>query len=236
MIQEIAYSYHDLIIDRNYLASMLGFSDGILPEPFNEYLEEAIYEVPNLCDIRGAFYLSEKCSFYPDYSKVIVDDIQFEIGKTLAKELRNSTGFALYICTAGMGIGEESQMLLAGDNPVLGYVYDVLGSMIVEAATDLLQNEIRNISIAQGLKITNRYSPGYCKWSVSDQHKLFSFFPSDCCGIKLTESALMYPIKSVSGIIGIGPEVEYREYTCDLCNQVDCFHRNYQLSKLNEKK
>jgi hypothetical protein len=63
---------------------------------------------------------------------------------------------------------------------------------------------------------------------VADQHKLFSFFPANCCGISLTDSALMHPIKSVSGIIGLGKEVKFREYTCDLCSQVECFHRNHQ--------
>ena len=113
----------------------------------------------------------------------------------------------------------------------LGYVFDILGSMIVETATDQLQNEIRKIANDMDMAITNRYSPGYCKWSVADQHKLFSFFPPNCCGISLTDSALMYPIKSVSGIIGLGKEVKFREYTCDLCSQVDCFHRAHQHKK-----
>ncbi|MCK7538940.1 MAG: hypothetical protein MZV63_52410 [Marinilabiliales bacterium] len=47
--------------------------------------------------------------------------------------------------------------------------------------------------------ITNRFSPGYCGWDVAEQHKLFSFFKDNFCGITLTESALMNPVKSVSG-------------------------------------
>jgi hypothetical protein len=107
-------------------------------------------------------------------------------------------------------------------------VFDLLGSMIVESAADLLQAEIQRMALSEGLLITNRYSPGYCNWSVADQHKLFSFFPDNCCGIRLTDSALMHPIKSVSGIIGIGPDVSFREYTCNLCSQVDCFHRSHR--------
>jgi len=232
MIQKVSYSFEDLELDINYLAAMLGFADGILPEPFNEYLDLALNEAPALCDICGAYYFSEQSSFSADSRYLTVDGIQFDIGKTLAKELRNSTNFALFICSAGKDLSEQSQMLLGGENPVLGYIYDSLGSMIVEAATDLLQNEIKRQTNNQGLKITNRYSPGYCKWSVADQHKLFSFFPKGCCGINLTESALMYPIKSVSGIIGIGPKVKYRAHTCELCAQADCFHRNFQHNKV----
>ena len=142
--------------------------------------------------------------------------------------MRNATSVAFFICTAGEGIGRRPQELLMGDDPVLGYVFDLLGSMIVESAADQLQLEIKRIALSEGLQITNRYSPGYCKWNVADQHKLFSFFPPNCCGIKLTDSALMHPIKSVSGIIGIGADVSFREYTCNLCNQVDCIQRNHQ--------
>jgi hypothetical protein len=231
MIHEFVFSFNELSLDRQYISAISGFPEGILPEPFEEYVAEAFHEAETIRDIRGAFCLSEAIEFSPDRSKLIVDGIEFEIGKTLAKEFRNSTGLALFICTAGQRISHRSQELLTGENPVLGYVFDILGSMIVETATDRLQMKIRQIATKKKLEITNRYSPGYCKWSVADQHKLFSFFPSNCCGISLTNSALMHPIKSVSGIIGMGKEVKFREYTCDLCSQVDCFHRAYQHKK-----
>ena len=227
MIHTVAYSFGELTLDRNYLSAMLGFPDGVLPEPFDQYVADAIQEAEALCDIRGAFCFPQNSEFIAKNSCISVDGIEFGIGKTVAKELRNSTSVALFICTAGEGISGHSKELLTGENPVLGYVFDVLGSMIVETAIDQLQKEIRQIALSQDLSITNRYSPGYCKWSVADQHKLFSFFPPNSCGISLTDSALMYPIKSVSGMIGLGKEVKYREYTCDLCSQVECFHRNH---------
>lgn len=227
MIHEISYSFGELTLDKNYLSAMLGFPDGVLPEPFDQYVAEAIQEAESLCDITGAFCFPEKSEFIANNSMISIDGIKFGIGKTVAKELRNATSVALFICTAGKGISQRSQELLTSENPVLGYVFDVLGSMIVESATDQMQKEIKRIANSEDLSITNRYSPGYCKWSVADQHKLFSFFPPNCCGISLTDSSLMYPIKSVSGIIGLGIEVKYREYTCDLCSQAECFHRNY---------
>lgn len=233
MVQEYDYQFNELTIDHQYLSAMLGFPDGDLPEPFNEYVLEAYTQAPALCNIRGAYCISDKSSFVPGYGHIRVDGREFEIGKTVAKELRNSTAVALFICTAGEQISRRSSELLKGENPVLGYVYDVLGSIIVEAATNLLQREIRINAAINGFNITNRYSPGYCKWSVADQHKLFSFFPAGCCGITLTDSALMSPVKSVSGIIGVGQDVIFRDYTCDLCNMTDCFHRNHHRNSLN---
>ena len=232
MIEERTYSFNELTIDKGYLSSMLGFPDGILPEPFDAYVAEAFDKAESLCNIQGAYCFSQKSAFTSGYNHIIVDGIEFGIGKTVAKELRNSTSVAFFICTAGERLSQISASLLKGDNPVLGYVYDLMGSMIVEAATDLLQEEVKQNALIRGLAITNRYSPGYCKWSVADQHKLFSFFPPKCCDICLTDSALMSPVKSVSGIIGIGEHVKYRDYTCDLCTIADCFHRAHHRNAL----
>ncbi|HLP74716.1 MAG TPA: vitamin B12 dependent-methionine synthase activation domain-containing protein, partial [Bacteroidales bacterium] len=106
-----------------------------------------------------------------------------------------------------------------------GYIFDVAGSEIVEAATDLLQEDLRKSAEKEGLKITNRYSPGYCGWDVAEQHKLFTLLPGNYCGIKLTPSALMDPVKSVSGIIGIGKSVRNNPYTCKMCDMKDCIYR-----------
>jgi hypothetical protein len=227
MIREIFFSLDELTLDIEYLSALLGFPDGDLPEPFGEYVSQALHEAESLCEIRGAFHFSENIEFSANNNHILVGGLEFGTGKTVTKELRNATSAAFFICTAGEGISRRSQDLLKCDNPVLGYVFDLLGSMIVESATDLLQAEIKQMALSEGLQITNRYSPGYCKWSVADQHKLFSFFPPNCCGIRLTDSALMHPIKSVSGIIGLGADVSFREYTCNLCSQVDCFHRSH---------
>lgn len=226
MIKQYSYSFSDLAINPLDLAVLLGYLDGKLPEPFSGYVADALRKAETLCNIRGAVFLSDHVQFSEKEDRMIVGGLEFNIGKTIGKELRNSETIVLFIGTAGEKISEISRNLLAGDDPVLGYVYDVLGSLTVEAAIDQIFQEIRKMAESSGQLATNRYSPGYCHWSVADQPRLFSFFPENCCGISLTDSALMYPIKSVSGSVGIGKDVKFREYTCDLCNLTDCFYRN----------
>jgi hypothetical protein len=115
-------------------------------------------------------------------------------------------------------------------DPLTGYIYDILGSIVVDAAADMMQSELEKAVLSDGKKITNRYSPGYCGWDVSEQHKLFRLVPDNFCGIKLTESALMDPVKSISGIIGIGESVRYNPYRCSLCDMKNCAYR-----ELNER-
>jgi cobalamin-dependent methionine synthase I len=113
----------------------------------------------------------------------------------------------------------------------LSYLVDTVASVTEEQAVDVLHDHIEKQMKIQGLKTTNRYSPGYCDWSVSEQHLLFSFFPVNFCGITLTESALMVPIKSVSGIIGVGTSVKRVDYTCDTCGMKDCTYRAIRVAK-----
>ena len=107
-----------------------------------------------------------------------------------------------------------------------GYIYDIIGSEVVESAADRMQGELRTAAAERGKTITNRFSPGYCGWEVAEQHKLFSFFRDNFCGITLTESALMNPVKSVSGIIGIGRDVKFAPYQCHRCEDNNCIYRN----------
>lgn len=228
MIEKFSYSFEDLEIDHSEITRLLGFPDGNLPEPFSGYLEEAIRNADDLCHIHGATYISNQIQFSEKKDKLIVSGTELAIGKTIAKEIRQSEEVVLFICTAGEKISELSSRLLRGENPVLGYVYDILGSVIADSAAAAIQREISRLAASNGQLATNRYSPGYCQWSVEDQFSLFSFFPENCCGISLTDSALMNPVKSVSGIFGIGKHVKYREYTCEICGMKDCFYRSDQ--------
>ena len=99
------------------------------------------------------------------------------------------------------------------------------GSEIVEAAVDWLEGQINIDAEILELKCTNRYSPGNCEWNVSDQHKLFSFFPDNFCGIEITDSARMTTIKFMSGIIGLSENVKKKTDTCNICSMVNFYIR-----------
>ena len=77
-----------------------------------------------------------------------------------------------------------------------------------------------------GWKRTNRFSPGYCEWATDEQRMLVPLLGNpNPCRVRLNESALMWPVKSVSGIIGLGENVSYHDYACRLCQLTHCFRR-----------
>ncbi len=225
MIREFYFRFDELVIDHQLMAGVMGYENGPIPPPFDEYMEMALKEASTLDDIRATYLLVEDAVADNKRKTLNAGDKEFQIGNEVFRELAGASRFAFFICTAGKTISEKSVSLLKGDNPVLGYVYDILGSAITESAADKMQSFLQKEAEKTGEKITNRYSPGYCRWSVEDQHKLFSLFGESPCGVRLTHSALMEPVKSISGVIGIGRNVEYREYQCTLCFSENCVYR-----------
>ena len=149
----------------------------------------------------------------------------FEIGQIIEKQLKGSEAYVLFICTCGQEYEAYQQRLKTENDLVRVYIADALGSVIAEKCADEMEKNLQESIEKLGWHHTNRFSPGYCGWHVSQQQKLFPLFEGETCGVRLTESSLMLPIKSVSGIIGIGKDVRRLDYTCGLCQFEKCYKR-----------
>ena len=162
----------------------------------------------------------------PRFSYFVVNkQPDFEMGNIILRQLRGSEAFALFICTSGLEFETYQQRLKEQGDMVRVFIADALGSVIAEKCADQMEKALQESIDKLGWKHTNRFSPGYCGWHVSQQQLLFPLFQGHTCGVKLTDSSLMIPIKSVSGIIGLGKKVRKLEYTCGLCDFKQCYKR-----------
>lgn len=149
----------------------------------------------------------------------------FDMGNTILRQLRGSEAFACFIATAGTEYGAYQQRLMQQGDMVRTFIADALGSVIAEKAADQMEQHLQQSIDKLGWRRTNRFSPGYCGWHVSQQQQLFPLFGGQTCGVALTDSSLMVPIKSVSGIVGLGKEVRRMDYPCGLCDYGQCYKR-----------
>lgn len=162
----------------------------------------------------------------PQFSYFVVNkQPDFEMGNIILRQLRGSEAFALFICTSGLEFETYQHRLKEQGDMVRVFIADALGSVIAEKCADQMEKALQESIDKLGWKHTNRFSPGYCGWHVSQQQLLFPLFQGHTCGVKLTDSSLMVPIKSVSGIIGLGEKVRKLEYTCGLCDFKQCYKR-----------
>ncbi|HET6436899.1 MAG TPA: vitamin B12 dependent-methionine synthase activation domain-containing protein [Anaeromyxobacter sp.] len=207
------------------VAVVVGYPAGALPEVVLAAMEAVAARGEGLWSIEGGCVLCPEVAVDRSTHMLKAQGLSFEVGKIVSGQLSRSTALAAFLCTAGKGIEELSRGLMAGGDPFTGFVADTVGSLVVEAAMDRLQDALEERMAEGGQRITNRYSPGYCEWHVSEQQKLFQLFPPGYCGVTLTDTSLMRPIKTVSGFIGLGTEVRRLPYTCGLCDLQDCLYR-----------
>jgi hypothetical protein len=192
----------------------------------HEYLDTLFEQGSQIFQIIGGYQVFDTLTFNQELRELAIENVNFDVKKVVFNMLRQSSRIAVFVCTAGDKIHELSRQYMAEGDMLKGYVYDLFGSLVVESAMDLVQQSLRLEMDSEGYKITNRYSPGYCGWTVDHQKKLFSLLDQNFSFVKLSDTCLMQPIKSVSGIIGIGHEVKYNDYTCHICDSTNCLYKN----------
>jgi hypothetical protein len=225
------FEFRDLNLKASQIEAVLGYQEGEDRQLVTGLIEEILEESQEISNIKAEYKVFNNIQFINDTRSVEINQISFGIKKIVFGQLKKADSAAIFLCTAGAEIGIRSRKAMQERDFLKGYIYDVVGSEIVEATADLMQADLEKAMIGQGVKITNRYSPGYCGWDVAEQHKLFQLIPANWCGISLTPSALMDPVKSISGIIGIGTDVKSNPYTCRLCDMKDCVYRRVRDKK-----
>jgi hypothetical protein len=122
----------------------------------------------------------------------------------------------LYIVTIGKALEDKA----SSTNDLLRQFYlETMGDMALRSSREYLENYLKRHF---GLDHLSRMNPGSLKdWPITEQKPLFSVFGNveDLIGVTLTDSMLMIPRKSVSGIF-FPTEVSF--FSCQLCSRKDC--------------
>lgn len=203
----------------------LGYSSGGATAPVLQAIHDVSKEAEKLWAIEGGCVIYPAIAIDQSSRSVAVQGLRFDVGAVVCGRLAEAESLAIFLCTAGRGIEDLSRQLTSSGDSLMGFIADTLGSLVVEKAMDRLQERLAGVVGERGSRITERYSPGYCGWRVEEQQKLFRLLPPEFCGVRLTESSLMQPIKTVSGFIGLGKRVTQRPYGCSLCDVDDCLYR-----------
>jgi len=228
IVKEVAVCADNLLISKNQILNLLGYNIDQPEEIIEKSIVKSIDESRNLIFPKAGYIILKKES-HEITGEIKTGDIILKVNKIVASQIKKADYFALFICTIGNQVERKSSDLMNKHDMLDGYILNLIGSEAAEAVADIVHKEIGKTAKNEGLNITNRYSPGYCKWNVEEQFKLFSLFPENFCGISLTESALMDPVKSVSGIIGIGEAVFFKQYKCVACDDKNCIYRGKQV-------
>jgi len=220
----LKYDFSVLGLTASKIEKIMGFDPSSTPDAIHDIILSVLDEAPEISRIRGGYETIG--NFKITGNQITADSKTFSTGNLVTHFIKDSEILVFFIFTAGKEFEIRAKKCFDGNDPMRGYAYDVLGSETVEAAIEKMMYDLEQKMLGQDLQITNPYSPGYCGWPVGDQHKLFSLFPDKYCDITLSETSLMNPIKSVSGVIGIGHNVKKNPYSCQICDAENCIYRN----------
>ncbi len=233
MIKEFQYSFQDLEITFNEISELLGYDQDEIPDPFSEMIGMALNESPHLCQIKAAYKRVTKIHSIIENQQIVIDDQTMMPGKLAFKQLSKASSIAIFLCTAGDDISTRPNELINPGDHILNYIFDIIGSLAAEKAKEKLIKELETDMKQEGLNISDVYSPGHCEWNIAEQEKLFSLLPKNFCGVQLSKSLLMKPVKSVSGIIGIGNALSRKSNQCKTCSDTDCIYGRIKQQKKN---
>lgn len=149
-------------------------------------------------------------------------------GKMLSSYMKRARDIYLFLATIGSHVEDEASALMKSGDTLAGYLIDRVGAFAVESLADELAVFLGEDSKLSGDSVSMPFSPGYCDWPVEEQAKLDRILNFAQIGVHLTESYMMSPKKSISGLIGIAPEGLFSKsrQKCEVCTMKSCSYRN----------
>ena len=121
------------------------------------------------------------------------------------------------ICTIGSEL-ETATAHLFSEDPLYALALDGLGNAAVESLAQQVCGYIAEQAVIEGLQASSPLSPGNSAWPVEvGQPQIFSLMDPSRAGITLTSGGMMIPKKTVSFVVGLGPEMSQTNM-CSVCS------------------
>lgn len=210
----------ELAIQDEDIYTAMGYRNQLPDQEIRELVSLIQEETGKRC-IPCCMYQIMDCSLQ-GASRLRITGQEFSLGGIISSYLPGISQSCLFIATAGKEYEAYLHEIHAGGDIVKEFVADAIGSVIAEACVGEIAKEL---DLRTGFKHTLPYSPGYCGWNIQEQRKLFDCFPDTPCGVTLTDSCLMSPVKSISGFFGLGKTLQPQPYRCEICKNTHCFKR-----------
>jgi len=151
------------------------------------------------------------------HNRIVLED-DFELtGALVTSHLGNAQKIYASICTIGKELETVVSDLLEKD-PLYALAMDGLGNATVESLSQQICAHIGEQILAGAMTASAPLTPGNPGWPVEiGQSEIFALLDPSRCGITLTTGGMMVPKKSMSFVVGIGPEMPTTDM-CVICN------------------
>ncbi len=188
------------------ILAFMGYPGGARKSPFQERRLTLIRELKTryetLMEPKGIFRLFH---FVLQQGRIVLEGSDAWLESAfLAKKFGESGVIGLFVVTIGRALEEKAAALMKENRGLESLALEAIASESVEQAAHYMQRHIQK-RLSRRLV---RYSPGFDEhrgkndWSLREQKTIFSLLKPERIGVRLSESCMMNPRKSVSAIVG----------------------------------
>jgi hypothetical protein len=213
-------AYSDIALSTEEVLKEIGYGNALPDGSVLNLIRELLAELEKKVKPRYVYSVSEG---ELEDRTVRIGEHLLATNATITRLLEHSTLFAVFAATAGREFEQIQRTREAAGDMLVIYLLDVMGTLLVEKTGDYMETKLE--AAYPDLLHTKRFSPGYCNWHLTEQRKIFALLGQQPCGIVLSDVCLMTPIKSISGVIGLGAAVRPGEYACRYCELETCYKR-----------
>jgi len=141
-------------------------------------------------------------------------------GQLLPSILPDAKELAVVVCTIGPALEKQVKEYFDKKEPLRGVLLDGIGSAAVDSLAEEACKFTTGEALSRGYQASSPISPGMLGFPISEQWQLFELVPAEEIRVSLTPLGIMVPRKSVSMVIGIGPQMATwtRKEVCARCN------------------
>lgn len=145
-------------------------------------------------------------------------------GTAIGRHLAGCEAVICLAATVGEAIEEAVTRHFQEGRYAYSTILDAAATAAVEQTADALERAIRPATAKEGLHTRWRFSPGYGDWPLTGQPDMVRLSGASEIGIRLTESLMLLPRKSITAIIGLSRDtaVPAAPHGCDACPRTDC--------------
>jgi hypothetical protein len=127
---------------------------------------------------------------------------------------------AVAVCTIGPKLEKQVTGYTSRGEPLRGMLLDGIGSAAVDSLMKEVCKCIASEASSRGYEASSPISPGMPGLPITEQWQLLKLISAQEIGVSLTSAGIMVPRKSVSMVIGIGPQMARwtRAEVCARCH------------------
>jgi len=201
--------FNSIIIEapRKRIYKRLGYRQGItrIPSERESEVEKYISEALSLIKLQG---VGRRLPVWwkNDHQVILADGAGDEVFKSrrLSRFFGECREALLMGATAGIDVTAAIAEDAGGNRLTRGVVFDATASEMVDASLDWIMSYFaRELRRENKMLTEKRFSAGYGDFLLENQLKVFRLLELERIGVKITESFVLIPEKSVTAIAGI---------------------------------